>query len=169
MASSPTAARDVGLTSPCCGPRDWEGLCSVPLTIGKIAALANVSTDTLRYYDRERLIEPTAKSEGGYRLYERDALRRIRFIKQAQQCGFTLTEIRALLTLRSSDAACCRDVRRLALEKKLQLEAKIKAMKVMSKALTHLINECRADGRPLDDCPILAALEQANGLKRTSR
>jgi len=101
----------------------------VPLTIGKIATLANVSTDTLRYYERERLIEPTAKSKGGYRLYERDALRRIRFIKQAQQCGFTLTEIRALLTLRSSDAARCRDVRRLALEKKLHLEAKIEAMK----------------------------------------
>ena len=141
----------------------------MPLTIGKVASLTKVSADTLRYYERERLIEPAGKSEGGYRLYERDALRRIRFIKQAQRCGFTLTEIRALLTLRSSDAACCRDVRRLALEKKLQLEAKIKAMKVMSKALTHLINECRADGRPLDDCPILAALEQANGLKRTSR
>jgi DNA-binding transcriptional MerR regulator len=141
----------------------------VPLTIGRIATLAKVSTDTLRYYEREHLIEPTAKSKGGYRLYERDALRRIRFIKQAQQCGFTLTEIRALLTLRSSDAARCRDVRRLAVEKKLQLEAKIKAMKVMSKALGHLIDECSADGRPLNDCPILAALERANGVKTTSR
>jgi len=141
----------------------------VPLTIGKIANLAQVSADTLRYYERERLIAPAAKSAGGYRLYERDALRRIRFIKQAQQCGFTLTEIRALLALRGNGAACCRDIRRVALEKKLQLEAKIKAMKVMSKALTHLINECSADGRPLDDCPILASLERANGLKRTGR
>jgi MerR family Zn(II)-responsive transcriptional regulator of zntA len=141
----------------------------VPLTIGKIARLAKVSTDTLRYYERERLIEPAAKSEGGYRLYEPDALRRIRFIKQAQRCGFTLTEIRALLTLRSNDAACCRDVRRLAVEKKSQLEAKIKAMRVMSKALTDLIDACSADSRPLDDCPILAALERANRVKRTSR
>jgi DNA-binding transcriptional MerR regulator len=141
----------------------------VPLTIGKIASLAQVSADTLRYYERERLIAPTAKSASGYRLYERDALRRIRFIKQAQQCGFTLTEIRALLTLRSSEAACCRDVRQFALEKKLQLETKIKAMKVMSKALAGLIDECSADGRPLDNCPILAALERANGVKRTNR
>lgn len=141
----------------------------MPLTIGKIAGLAQVSADTLRYYERERLIAPAAKSAGGYRLYERDALRRIRFIKQAQQCGFTLSEIRALLALRGNNAACCRDVRRIALEKKLQLEAKIKAMKVMSKALTHLIDECSADGRPLDDCPILAALERANGVKRTGR
>ena len=139
------------------------------LTIGKIASLAEVSTDTLRYYEREHLIRPAAKSGGGYRLYERDVLRRIRFIKQAQQCGFTLAEIRALLALRSDDAACCRDVRRLALEKKLQLQAKIKAMKVMSNALTHLIQECSIDSRPLVDCPILAALERANGVKRASR
>jgi MerR family Zn(II)-responsive transcriptional regulator of zntA len=141
----------------------------MPLTIGKIATLAKVSADTLRYYEREHLIEPAAKSAGGYRLYECDTLRRIRFIKQAQQCSFTLTEIRALLTLRSNDAACCRDVRRLALEKKLQLEAKVKTMKVMSKALTGLIDACSGDGRPLGDCPILAALERVNGVKRTSR
>ena len=133
------------------------------LTIGKIATLANVSTDTLRYYERQHLIEPAAKSEGGYRLYDQDALRRISFIKQAQQCGFTLTEIRALLTLRQSDEACCHDVRKLALEKRLQLEAKIKAMKVMSNALHGLIEACSVDSRPLDDCPILAALEQAIG------
>ena len=139
------------------------------LTIGKIADLAQVSADTLRYYERERLMAPAAKSAGGYRLYERDALRRIRFIKQAQQCGFTLTEIRALLALRGNNAACCRDVRHVALEKKLQLEAKIKTMKMMSKALTDLINACTADNRPLDDCPILASLERANGVKRKSR
>ncbi len=141
----------------------------MPLTIGKIARLAKVSPDTLRYYERERLIEPAAKSSAGYRLYERDALRRIRFIKEAQQCGFTLTEIRALLTLRGNNAACCRDIRRVALERKLQLEAKVKAMKVMSKALTNLINECSADGKPLDECPILGALERANGVKGTAR
>jgi MerR family Zn(II)-responsive transcriptional regulator of zntA len=141
----------------------------VPLTIGKIASLAKVSADTLRYYERERLIAPAAKSAGGYRLYESDALRRIRFIKQAQQCGFNLAEIRSLLALRGSNAACRRDVRRVALEKKLQLEGKIKAMKVMSSALTQLIKQCSADNRPLDDCPILAALERANGVKRRSR
>jgi MerR family Zn(II)-responsive transcriptional regulator of zntA len=139
------------------------------LTIGRIASLAQVSADTLRYYERERLIAPTAKSAGGYRLYQRDALRRIRFIKQAQQCGFNLAEIRSLLALRASDAACCRDVRHVALEKKLQIEAKIKAMKAMSSALTYLIEQCSADNRPLDDCSILAALERVNGLKRRSR
>ena len=142
---------------------------SAHLTIGKIAGLAQVSADTLRYYERERLIAPTAKSASGYRLYEREALQRIQFIKQAQHCGFNLAEIRSLLALRGSDAACCRDVRRVALEKKLQLEAKIKAMKVMSKALSQLVKECSGDNRPLDDCSILAALERAESIKRKSR
>jgi MerR family Zn(II)-responsive transcriptional regulator of zntA len=141
----------------------------VPLTIGKIAFLAQVSADTLRYYEREHLIMPTAKSAGGYRLYERDALRRIRFIKQAQQCGFNLSEIRSLLAMRGDNAACCRDVRRVALDKKLHLEAKVKAMRVMSNALTHLIQQCSADNRPLDDCPILAAFERTNGVKPRRR
>ncbi|MBU6457993.1 MAG: heavy metal-responsive transcriptional regulator [Bradyrhizobium sp.] len=130
------------------------------LTIGKIASLSDVTADTLRYYEREGLLRPAAKSEGGYRLYDRYTVRRVRFIKEAQHCGFTLAEIRQLLALRASDAACCRDVRRVALEKKLQLEAKIKAMLAMSKALDRLIKECTKENRSLDDCPILAALEK---------
>jgi MerR family Zn(II)-responsive transcriptional regulator of zntA len=132
----------------------------VTLTIGQVASAVKVSTDTLRYYEREGLIGPVSKSTGGYRLYERDAVRRMRFIKQAQHCGFTLTEIRALLDLRASDAACCRDVRSVAVEKKLQLEAKIKAMRAMSKALDRLIATCSNDSGPLDGCPILAAFER---------
>ena len=138
----------------------------MPLTIGKVANLVSVSTDTLRYYERERLIAPVSKSTVGYRLYDQDTVRRIRFIKHAQHCGFTLTEIRALLALRASEAACCRDVRTLALEKKLQLEAKVKAMKVMSKALDHLIVACSDESGPLDDCPILAALDRGQGARR---
>ncbi len=130
------------------------------LTIGKIAGLTKVTRDTLRYYEREGLIRPSAKSNAGYRLYGRDAVRRVRFIKEAQHCGFTLTEIRQLLALRASDAACCCDVRRVAVEKKLELEAKIKAMSNMSKALDRLIAACTKENLSLDDCPILAALEK---------
>jgi DNA-binding transcriptional MerR regulator len=132
----------------------------VTLTIGKVASLLHVTSDTLRYYERAGLLDPAAKSRGGYRLYDREALRRVRFIKEAQQCGFTLSEIRALLDLRASDRACCTDVRRVALEKKLQLEAKIKAMKAMSKALDRLIAECTNGSGPLDACPILMAFDK---------
>jgi hypothetical protein len=60
------------------------------LTIGKLAALADVRTDTLRYYEQEQLLAPASKSDSGYRLYDSDSVRRVRFIKRAQHCGFTL-------------------------------------------------------------------------------
>jgi MerR family Zn(II)-responsive transcriptional regulator of zntA len=137
------------------------------LTIGKLAGLAAVSTDTLRYYEREGLIAPTTKSDGGYRLYEKDAIRRIRFIREAQHCGFTLAEIRELLTLRRQRAACCGDVRKLAIEKKLQVEGKIKAIKTMSRALHRLIADCTEEQHPVEECPILSALERVDAGAQT--
>ena len=131
------------------------------LTIGKLALRFDVTTDTLRYYEKEGLLAPARKTYAGYRLYDDEAVRRIGFIKQAQQCGFSLTEIRELLTLKNSDAACCKDVRGVAIEKKLHLEHKIKALRVMSQALSELITICDDDTKPLDDCPILAALESS--------
>ena len=132
------------------------------LTIGKMASLTSVSNDTLRYYEQERLIKPAGKSSGGYRLYDADSARRINFIKHAQRCGFTLAEIRELLALRIRDKARCGDVRRRAVEKKLQIESKIRAMKAMSKALDQLIAECANEAQPVKECTIIAALERAN-------
>ena len=65
-------------------------------TIGKLASLTGVSNDTLRYYEQEGLVEPAGKSPAGYRLYDKDSARRVHFIKHAQNCGFTLAEIREL-------------------------------------------------------------------------
>src|SRR6266849_3828400 len=78
------------------------------------------------------LVKPAGKSPAGYRLYDKDSVRRIHFIKHAQQCGFTLAEIRELLVLRGRDKAYCGDVRSRAVEKKLHIESKIRAMKAMS-------------------------------------
>jgi len=129
------------------------------LTIGKVAARAGVSIDAIRFYEKEGLLRPAQKTEARYRLYEEAALRRIRFIKQAQHCGFTLAEIRKLLELEKGDAACCNDVRNVAIAKKLQLEHKIKTMKIMSQALSELIGICDDETKPIEECPILEALE----------
>ena len=130
------------------------------LTIGKLAALADVTADSLRFYEREGLIAPAAKSEAGYRLYEDTAVQRLRFIHHAKQCGFTLVEIRELLSLQAAQNACCNDVRTRVVEKKLQLESKIKAMKAMSAALDLLIADCSGGGWPTSECRILSALAQ---------
>lgn len=129
--------------------------------IGKLAQHVGVSTDTVRYYEKEGLLAPTGKTDAGYRLYNEDAVRRLRFIRQAQQCGFSLNEIGELLALKNSDAACCKDVRSVAIGKKLQLEHKIRALQLMSHALGELITTCNDEARPLDACPILAALESS--------
>jgi len=134
-------------------------------TIGKLAVLTEVSADTLRYYERERLLQPRAKSASGYRLYDEEAARRVQFIRHAQECGFTLAEIRELLALRGRNSACCDDVRRVAVERKLQLEAKIRSMKAMSTALDRLIVACKRDGAPVDACPILIGLNQSQPRK----
>jgi MerR family Zn(II)-responsive transcriptional regulator of zntA len=146
------------------GGEDWE---DVMHTIGKVAALADVSPDTLRYYEKERLIAPVSRTAAGYRLYNDEAVRRIRFIKHAQHCGFTLSDIKELLTLKQTDSACCEDVRNLAIEKKLRIEHKLKALRVMSHALDDLIRSCEGGEQATGDCPILAALE--NSLHEVSR
>ena len=128
-------------------------------TIGKLALRVAVSADTVRHDEKEGLLAPAKKTDAGYRLYGTDAVRRLRFIRQAQQCGFSLAEIRELLALKSSDAACCKDVRSVAINKKLQLEHKIRALEAMSQALTDLIAVCDDEAKPLDECPILAALD----------
>jgi len=129
------------------------------VTIGKLAGAAAVSVDAVRFYEREGLLRPVRKTRAGYRLYDADAARRIRFIRQAQQCGFALAEIRELLELRARTGACCDDVRSVAVEKKLAIERKILALKAMSQALTALIERCNAGDAPLDACPILAAFD----------
>lgn len=134
------------------------------LTIGKVAKRADVSIDTIRYYERHGLLSPAQKSGAGYRLYNDEAVRRLNFIKHAQHCGLSLAEIRQLLELKGQDDACCEDVRRLVVQKKRQLEQKIKSLKAMSQALSALIAICVDDAKPLDACPILAALEAS--LKR---
>ena len=130
-------------------------------TVGKIAEMVSITADAVRFYEREGLIAPERRSAGGYRLYGESALRRIRFIKRAQQSGFTMGEIRGLLSLRRSPNACCEDVRARAIEKKLQLEAKIRELMAMSKSLDALIARCAADHSPVEQCEILCALEAA--------
>lgn len=132
------------------------------LTIGKLAKAGDISPDALRYYERERLLIPAGKTKSGYRLYCEEAVRRVRFIQHAQACGFTLVEIRELLHLRQLEDACCDDVRSRVVEKKLQLAAKIRTMQAMLAALDRLITQCADGTQSVDDCPILAALEQVD-------
>ncbi len=129
------------------------------LTIGKLAKEVGVNIQTVRYYERRRLLSPTARKSSGYRLYGEAALKRLRFIKNAQTLGFTLREITDLLNLRVSSTARCGDVERKAQAKLTQVQDKVRDLQMLAQALHGLIRTCRA-GQPTDRCPILQSLEE---------
>ena len=136
------------------------------LTIGRIADLAAVSANAVRYYERAGLMPVPAKSSNGYRLYGVDAVEQLRFIKQAQRSGFTLAEILELLRLRTEVAACCGDVRGKVIEKKLSLESRIRELREMSKALDQLLDQCSDAMAPVQDCTILNSLTNVSKRSR---
>ncbi len=139
------------------------------LTIGQLAKDVGVNIETIRYYERRNLLDPTSRLPSGYRLYNSAAQRRLRFIKNAQALGFTLHEIEELLDLRVRSQARCGDVQRRAEAKLKHVEAKVRDLQSLATALRRLIRTCRA-GQPTDRCPILKALEdEKRGKGRTVR
>ena len=138
------------------------------LKIGQLAKEVGVNIETIRYYERLNLLGPTSRMPSGYRLYNGDAQRRLRFIKNAQALGFTLREIAELLNLRVSSQARCGDVQRKAKEKLQCVEVKAQALQALARALERLIRTCRA-GQPTDHCPILKSLEKERGVQVKGR
>jgi MerR family copper efflux transcriptional regulator len=128
------------------------------LTIGQLAKAVDVNIQTIRYYERRRLLTPAARTSASYRLYGKDEIGRLRFIKNAQALGFTLHEITGLLNLRVDPTARCGDVQRRAQEHLHSVEAKIQDLEAMARVLRNLIKTCRA-GQLTDRCPILKSLE----------
>lgn len=138
------------------------------LKIGQLAKDVGVNIETIRYYERLNLLGPTSRMPSGYRLYNRNAQQRLRFIKNAQALGFTLHEIEELLDLRVSSKARCADVQWRAEAKLRNLEAKVRDLQSLAMALRRLIRTCRA-GQPTDHCPILKSLEKERGAQVEGR
>ena len=127
------------------------------LMIGGVARLAEVGVETMRFYEREGLIESPPRRASGYRQYPSDTVDRVRFIKRAKALGFSLKEIKELLSLRAAPRAKCADIRQRAEEKVQDIDEKIETLRRMRKALAKLIAECEGS-RPVTDCPILESL-----------
>ncbi len=135
---------------------------ALELTIGQLAKMASVNVQTVRYYERRNLLQPTDRKASGYRVYSDEALRRLRFIKNGQALGFTLREVTDLLNLRVSSVARCGTIQVKAQAKLRQVEAKTRDLLALSRALKSLIRTCRA-GEPTDRCPILNRLDKEIG------
>ena len=125
------------------------------LTIGKLAELTGTTTDTLRYYEKMKLISKAERSAAGYRLYNPDAVRVVRFIRGAKELSFTLDEIRQLLTLKTSDQSTCSQILDHTKIKIKEAETRIRELKEIKNVLKQLVAKCPADGSKLDCCPIL--------------
>jgi DNA-binding transcriptional MerR regulator len=118
-------------------------------TIGRLARRAKVNADSIRFYERQGLLHPANKTDSGYRLYTDEAVRRIAFVKRAQQCGFSLAEIRALLEVQSDDPSARLNAYSLAEEKKAHIEKTLTALEAMVGALSCLLDS-RRDQRMRD-------------------
>lgn len=129
------------------------------LTIGKVAKQSGVGIETIRFYEREGVIPKPSRTEAGYRLYGGDIVKRLHFIKRAQELGFSLKEIAQLIALRVTPKSNCGEVRKRALAKLDDINQKIADLQRMQKMLHEVTAACVAS-RPIEDCPILNSFDR---------
>jgi DNA-binding transcriptional MerR regulator len=136
--------------------------------IGKAAELAGVSVDTIRFYQKLGLIGSPSRSAGGYRLFEGEQIHELKFVRHAQELGFSLTEVKELLALRQKHHACS-EVQTMLTRKLADVREKIKSLSRLEAELGGALRDCNRELRLKreikheDCCPLLAKLDQMNG------
>jgi len=128
------------------------------VTIGKVAKQSGVGVETVRFYDRQGLIDQPPRTNSGYRQYPEETVHRIRFIKHAKVLGFSLKEIGELLTLQSDPDSTCGDIKTRAEAKLRNINNRIEELEKMRDVLTGLVESC-SHNIPIGECPILSVVE----------
>ena len=128
------------------------------MNIGEASAASGVAAKTIRYYETAGLIQPAVRSGGGYRIYDDDDVRVLRFIRRARELGFSIGRTKRLLELWRDTGRTSAAVKRLALDQIAEIEDKIAALIAMRDTVRELADACDGDHRP--DCPILRDLEE---------
>ena len=124
---------------------------------GELATRAAVNPQTLRYYERRGLLSEPVRSAGGYRVYPAEAVQRVRFIRRAQELGFTLAEVEVLLDLAEGGPDSCEKARALATDKIMDLRRRIADLQALQSGLIRLVATCeRPQGQR--ECPVLREL-----------
>jgi Hg(II)-responsive transcriptional regulator len=127
------------------------------MNIGRLAELGDVNIDTVRYYERQGVLPPPTRNASGYRKYGEADLERLRFVRRAKDLGFSLTEIRDLLSLTRDRGSDMQGVKRKAEQRLAQVERKITELQRVKRGLRKLIAACPGRGE-LRACPIVGAL-----------
>jgi MerR family mercuric resistance operon transcriptional regulator len=129
------------------------------LTIGELAREADVGLETIRFYERQGLIEAPPRDSSGYRAFPREAVARVRFIRTAKELGFSLKEILELLSLRVDPVSSCGEIKTIAESKITGIDERIRTLQRIRRTLRKLVAACEAR-EPTSDCPILESIDK---------
>jgi len=127
------------------------------LTIGKLSELTGVNIETIRYYERIKMLPSPPRSASGRRVYDSTHLRTLAFVRRSRELGFSLDEIRALIRLGGPAKATCKEVREIAAHHLEQIRAKLRDLKRLERLLASTVSKC--SGRTAPDCPVLDILD----------
>jgi MerR family mercuric resistance operon transcriptional regulator len=137
------------------------------LPIGELSKQSGVNIETIRYYERIKMLAPPPRTASGRRVYDSTDLRILVFIRRARELGFSLDEIRALLRLGGPEKASCREVREIAAHHLEDIRAKLGDLKKLERLLAKTVARC--SGKTAPDCPVLDILDiqRSKGPRRT--
>ena len=127
------------------------------LPIGELSKRSGVNIETIRYYERVRMLAPPPRTAGGRRVYDETDLRILVFIRRSRELGFSLDEIRALLRLGGPEKASCREVREIAARHLEDIRSKLDDLKKLERLLSKTVARC--SGKTAPDCPVLDILD----------
>ena len=127
------------------------------LTIGKLSELTGVNIETIRYYERTKVLPAPPRTDSGRRIYQSSDVRALAFLRRARELGFSLDDIRALLRLGGPEKASCREVRRIASHHLDDIRTKITDLRKLERLLSKTVAQCSGSTAP--DCPVLDILD----------
>ncbi|AUN97654.1 Cu(I)-responsive transcriptional regulator [Bacteriovorax stolpii] len=128
------------------------------MNIGEASTISGVSAKLIRHYESLGIVPKAGRSDAGYRIYKESDVHILSFVKKARSLGFSMKEIKKLVSLWRNKSRASSDVKNLAQIHIKQLESKIHELQMMTNTLKHLSNNCQGDHRP--DCPILEGLSK---------
>ena len=141
---------------------------SSALTRASVAELTGINPETLRYYEREGLLEPPRRSATGYRLYGEDDLKRLKFVSRSKELGFSLRDIREFMDLTGNIQTPRKELLNFAKHRLALIREKIRDLRAMEKALAALVSECDGKGQ-VKGCPIAEFLVEGQKTQSSER
>lgn len=129
---------------------------TIELTRGELAMRTGCNIETIRYYEKAGLLPPPPRTEGGYRLYGHELLKRLSFVRRSRDLGFTIEEVRGLLRMADGNAYTCAQVQAMALDHVKEIKRKVADLRRIEKALATMAAQCNSGDVP--ECPVIDVL-----------